>query len=289
VAGTRAKESTVPYTDRWTSVRVEIDAGIAWVELNRPEKRNAMNPTLNAEMVEVLLALDADDSAGVLVLTGAGDAWSAGMDLKEYFREVDGGPEHVQRRVRRDAAYWQWRLLRTYAKPTIAMVNGWCFGGAFTPLVACDLAIAANEATFGLSEINWGIPPGSVVSKALSDTVGSRAGLLYVMTGRTFDGTKAAEMGLVNASVPREQLRAEVEALARELLAKNPVVLRAAKLGYKHTGTMSWDQAEDYLYAKLEQSQFLDSEHGREQGLEQFLDEKRIKPGLQTYERPAEA
>jgi trans-feruloyl-CoA hydratase/vanillin synthase len=279
----------VSYADRWTSVRVEIDAGIAWVELNRPEKRNAMNPTLNAEMVEVLLALDADDSAGVLVLTGAGDAWSAGMDLKEYFREVDGGPEHVQRRVRRDAAYWQWRLLRTYAKPTIAMVNGWCFGGAFTPLVACDLAIAANEATFGLSEINWGIPPGSVVSKALSDTVGSRAGLLYVMTGRTFDGTKAAEMGLVNASVPREQLRAEVEALARELLAKNPVVLRAAKLGYKHTGTMSWDQAEDYLYAKLEQSQFLDAEHGREQGLEQFLDSKSIKPGLQTYERTAEA
>jgi trans-feruloyl-CoA hydratase/vanillin synthase len=279
----------VSYADRWTSVRVEIDAGIAWVELNRPEKRNAMNPTLNAEMVEVLLALDADDSAGVLVLTGAGDAWSAGMDLKEYFREVDGGPEHVQRRVRRDAAYWQWRLLRTYAKPTIAMVNGWCFGGAFTPLVACDLAIAADEATFGLSEINWGIPPGSVVSKALSDTVGSRVGLLYVMTGRTFDGTKAAEMGLVNASVPRAQLRAEVESLARELLAKNPVVLRAARLGYKHSGTMSWDQAEDYLYAKLEQSQFLDAEHGREQGLEQFLDEKRIKPGLQTYERPVDA
>ncbi len=277
----------MPYADRWTTVKVEIDAGIAWVELNRPEKRNAMNPTLNAEMVEVLLALDADDECGVLVLTGAGDAWSAGMDLKEYFREVDGEPEHVQRRVRRDAAYWQWRLLRTYAKPTIAMVNGWCFGGAFTPLVACDLAIAADEATFGLSEINWGIPPGSVVSKALSDTVGARAGLLYVMTGRTFDGQRAAEMGLVNASVPRARLRAEVESLARELLAKNPVVLRAARLGYKHTGTMSWDQAEDYLYAKLEQSQFLDAEHGREQGLEQFLDEKRIKPGLQTYERPA--
>ena len=151
----------MPYADRWTTVRVEMDDGIAWVELNRPEKRNAMNPTLNSEMVEVLLALDADDACGVLVLTGAGDAWSAGMDLKEYFREVDGGPEHVQRRVRRDAAQWQWRLLRTYAKPTIAMVNGWCFGGAFTPLVACDLAIAANEATFGLSEINWGIPPGS--------------------------------------------------------------------------------------------------------------------------------
>ena len=105
------------------------------------------------------------------------------------------------------------------------------------------------------------------------------------MTGRTFDGRKAADMGLVNASVPRAELRGEVEALARELLGKNPVVLRAAKLGFKHCGTMSWDQAEDYLYAKLEQSQFLDEEHGREQGLGQFLDEKRIKPGLQTYER----
>ena len=274
------------YDGRWTTVKVEVEEGIAWVELNRPEKRNAMSPTLNAEMVEVLLALDADEACGVLVLTGAGDSWSAGMDLKEYFREVDGSPEHVQRRVRRDAAYWQWRLLRTYAKPTIAMVNGWCFGGAFTPLVACDLAIAADEATFGLSEINWGIPPGSVVSKALADTVGSRAGLLYVMTGRTFDGQQAAAMGLVNASVPRAELRGEVESLARELLGKNPVVLRAAKLGFKHCGAMSWDQAEDYLYAKVEQSQFLDTEHGREQGLGQFLDEKRIKPGLQTYERP---
>ncbi len=277
------------YANRWTTVEVELDAGIAWVALNRPDKRNAMSPTLNGEMVEVLEALDADDDCGVLVLTGKGDAWSAGMDLQEYFREVDAGPEHVQRKVRRDAALWQWRLLRTYAKPTIAMVNGWCFGGAFTPLVACDLAIAADEATFGLSEINWGIPPGSVVSKALADTVGSRAGLLYVMTGRTFTGRQAAEMGLVNASVPLAELRAEVEALARELLDKNPVVLRAAKLGYKHCAAMSWGQAEDYLYAKLEQSQFLDDERGREQGLGQFLDEKRIKPGLQTYERPSGA
>src|SRR5215510_6554664 len=250
------------------TVTVELADGIAWVTLDRPEKRNAMNPTLNREMVEVLLELDAEDACGVLVLTGAGDSFSAGMDLKEYFREVDEQPEHVQRRVRRDANYWQWRLLRTYPKPTIAMVNGWCFGGAFTPLCACDLAVAADEATFGLSE-----------------TVGTREALLYIMTGRTFDGRKAAEMGLVNLSVPRERLRSEVESLARELLEKNPVVLRAAKLGFKHAQTMSWDTAEDYLYAKLEQSRFLDEEHGREQGLAQFLDEKSIKPGLEAYKR----
>ncbi|MGZ4413051.1 MAG: p-hydroxycinnamoyl CoA hydratase/lyase [Gaiellaceae bacterium] len=269
----------------WETVDVELYDGIAWVALNRPEKRNAMNPRLNQEMVEVLLELDADDACGVLVLTGAGDAFSAGMDLKEYFREVDVQPEHVQRRVRRDANYWQWRLLRTYAKPTIAMVNGWCFGGAFTPLCACDLAIAAEEATFGLSEINWGIPPGSLVSRGLAETVGIRDALLHVMTGRTFDGRKAAEMRLVNWCVPRARLRDEVEALARELLEKNPVVLRAAKLGFKHAQTMNWDTAEDYLYAKLEQSQFLDPERGRENGLAQFLDEKSIRPGLQTYRR----
>ena len=274
------------YAGRWKTVRVEVDRGVGWVELNRPEKRNAMSPTMNREMIEVLEALDADDECGVVVLTGAGDSFSAGMDLKEYFREIDEAPEHVQRKVRRDSALWQWRILRTFAKPTIAMVNGWCFGGAFTPLVACDLAIAADEATFGLSEVNWGIPPGGVVSKALAETVGSRTALLYIMTGRTFAGAQAAEMGLVNASVPRERLREEVETLARELLEKNPVVVRAAKLGFKHCRAMSWEQAEDYLYAKLEQSQFLDAERGREQGLAQFLDEKSIRPGLESYARP---
>jgi len=272
-------------TLRWETVRVEFDDGIAWVTLDRPDKRNAMNPTLNTEMVEVLEMLEGDERCGVLVLTGSGEAFSAGMDLKEYFREIDAAPENVQLRVRRDSAQWQWRMLRTYAKPTIAMVNGWCFGGAFTPLVACDLAIAADEARFGISEINWGIPPGGVVSKALAETVGTRDALLYIMTGRTFEGPKAAQMGLVNHSVPLERLREEVASLARELLDKNPVVLRAAKVGFKHCRDMSWDQAEDYLYAKLEQSQFLDPEQGRQQGLAQFLDEKSIRPGLQPYDR----
>jgi trans-feruloyl-CoA hydratase/vanillin synthase len=266
-------------------VEVEISDGVAWVSLNRPEKRNAMNPTLNSEMLEVLLALDAEPEAAVVVLTGAGESFSAGMDLKEYFREVDEQPDWVQRRVRRDSMGWQWRTLRTYAKPTIAMVNGWCFGGAFTPMIACDLAIAADEATFGLSEINWGIPPGGNVSRALAETVGTRDAMLYIMTGRTFDGPRAARMGLVNESVPRAELQATVSALADELKSKNPVVLRAAKLGFRHCREMSWDASEDYLYAKLEQSQFLDAEGGRETGMQQFLDEKSIRPGLQTYAR----
>lgn len=273
------------YEGRWKTVKVEVEGGIAWVTLNRPDKRNAMSPTLNAEMIDVLEAIELDAEAQVLVLTGEGDAWTAGMDLKEYFREVDAGPEILQEKIRRDASRWQWQLLRMYAKPTIAMVNGWCFGGGFSPLVACDLAIAADEAVFGLSEINWGIPPGNLVSKAMADTVGHRRALHYIMTGDTFTGAQAAEMGLVNSSVPLAELRDATIALAARLMDKNPVVLRAAKHGFKRSRELTWEQCEDYLYAKLDQAQLRDPERGREQGLKQFLDDKTIKPGLQAYKR----
>jgi trans-feruloyl-CoA hydratase/vanillin synthase len=273
------------YEGRWKTVKVEVEEGIAWVILNRPEKRNAMNPTLNTEMREILEVLEIDQEVKVLVLTGAGESWSAGMDLKEYFREIDKAPEVFQEKIRRDASTWQWKLLRMYAKPTIAMVNGWCFGGAFSPLVACDLAIASETAIFGLSEINWGIPPGNLVSKAMADTVGQRKALEYIMTGDTFTGAQAAEFGLVNKAVPLEQLREETKALALKLAGKNPVALRAAKHGFKRCRELTWEQSEDYLYAKLDQSQLRDPEHGREQGMKQFLDEKSIKPGLQSYKR----
>jgi feruloyl-CoA hydratase/lyase len=270
---------------RWETVRATVEDRIGWLEFNRPDKRNAMNPVLNREMADALQTLDADDDCGVVVLTGAGEAWSAGMDLKEYFREVDSAPLWRQRQVRWESQTWQWRILRHFSKPTIAMVNGWCFGGAFIPLVSCDLAIAADEATFGLSEINWGIPPGGLVSRCLADTVGTRDALWFIMTGETFGGERAAQMGLVNRSVPLAELREATERLARVLLEKNPVVLDAAKNGFKHAAEMSWEQSLDYLYAKLEQSQFQDRSGGREEGLKQFLDEKALRPGLEAYTR----
>ena len=273
------------YEARWETVKVDVEKGIGWITLNRPDKRNAISPTLNREMIDVLETLELDEEAQVIVLTGAGDAWTAGMDLKEYFRENDGKPEIFQERLRRDCSQWQWKLLRMYSKPTIAMVNGWCFGGAFSPLVACDLAIAADEAVFGLSEINWGIPPGNLVSKAVADTMGHRQALHYIMTGDTFTGQEAAAMGLINKSVPRAQLRDEVVALAEKLLAKAPTVLRIAKNGFKRCRELNWDQNEDYLYAKVDQSNYRDPEKGRAQGLKQFLDDKTIKPGLQTFKR----
>jgi len=221
----------------------------------------------------------------VLVLTGAGDSFSAGMDLREYFRAADHLPYLQQMRARRSAWQWQWRMLMSYPKPTIAMVNGWCFGGAFTPLVACDLAIAADEAQFGLSEINWGIIPGGNVTRAVVATMNLRDAMYYVMTGRTFDGKKAAQMGLVNESVPLAQLRERTKDLAKELLGKNPTVLRACKQAVRAVQGLPWEISDDYLMAKGVQARFWDTENGRAKGLRQFLDDKSFRPGLGGYKR----
>jgi feruloyl-CoA hydratase/lyase len=267
------------------NVKVEFDDGIAWVSLNRPDKRNAMSPALNAEMVEVLRRLEVDKRCGVLVLTGAGDSFSAGMDLKEYFKNLEGASRPEVLAIKRDAYQWQWRHLKYFFKPTIAMVNGWCFGGAFTPLVSCDLSIAANEATFGLSEINWGIVPGGNVMKAVASKMRQSDGLYYILTGDVFDGRKAAEMGLVNEAVPLAELRARTEELARKLLKINPVLLHGAKECYHGVVNMDWHLAEDYNNAKVEQATFHDTERAMQKGLDQFLEQKTFRPGLGAYDR----
>ena len=267
------------------TVLVEFDEGIAWVSMNRPEKKNAISVELAREMVEVVDWLETDPRCKVLVLTGKGESFSAGMDLRDYFRATDNAPQVERDRVYRTNGTWQWRRLLYYPKPTIAMVNGWCFGGAFTPVCACDLAIAAEEARFGLSEINWGIIPAGVVSKAFSTLVNQREGLYYAMTGKTFDGVKAASMGMVNEAVPLARLREHTRELAMVLMEKNPAALRTAKIAYKLSEDMSWEQAAEYLTAKSDQLMHFDEEKGREQGMKQFLDEKKYRPGLGAYKR----
>jgi trans-feruloyl-CoA hydratase/vanillin synthase len=266
------------------NVLVEFEEGIAWVTLNRPDKRNAMSPALNEEMRATVNALATDERCGVFVLTGAGESFAAGMDLREYFRETDNAPDTVLLNVRRVAEDWQWRRLRDYPKPTIAMVNGWCFGGAFTPVCACDLAIAAESATFGLSEINWGILPAGNVTKATMETIGYRNALYYTMTGENFDGRKAAEMGLVNEAVPLDQLRDRTRTLAKKLLQKNQTVLRGAKIAMKRMRYMDWEVSADYLYAKMAEALHLGGAGNRENAMKAFLDDKTFKPGVEHYQ-----
>ncbi len=263
-------------------VKVAVDRGIAWIRMDRPEKRNAMNPTMNRSMIEVLDALELDERCSVVVLTGTGESFSAGMDIKEYFRDTDHLPPLARNRVYRAAADWQWRRLRLYPKPTIAMVNGWCLGGGFTPMIACDIAISASDAKFSLSEINWGIIPAGNVAKALATVMNSRAALYYIMTGEMFDGRKAAEFGLVNEAVPRDVLETRTHEIALTLAGKNAITLRQAKISFKNVQDMDWETADDYLRAKQEEGRALDSERGREKGMREFLDEKVLKPGLGT-------
>jgi len=267
------------------NVLVDLEDGIAWVTMNRPEKRNAINPGLVFEMVEVLANLEGDDRAQVIVFTGAGDAFSAGQDLKEYFREVDAGPAIDRERLYRANADWQWRRLMYYPKPTIAMVNGWCFGGAFQLLLGCDLAVADEKAVFGLSEINWGIIPAGIVTKSVAMALAQRVALYYILTGDNFDGKRAAEIGLVNLAVPAAELKSSVRALAGKLVKKNPTVLRAAKTAYHHVRSMSWESSFEYLIAKSDQTKFRDPEKGDQKGMSQFIDDKRYRPGLETYDR----
>lgn len=271
-------------TKTYTTIKVEREQGITWVIFNRPEKRNAMNPTMHFEMVDVLTELESDPDTAVLVLTGAGESFCAGQDLKEYFRELDDKPA-ARRRVNWATQEWRWRRLYTFPKPTIAMVNGYCFGGAFTQVIACDFAIAAEDAIFGLSEINWGIFPGGLVSRALADVLSVRDAMYYIMTGDTFDGRRAAEMRLVTQAVPRSELREQTVKLAQKLMTKNPQALKAAKEVFKTARTMDYWQAEEYMAAKSTALQATDPERGREKGIRQFIDEKTYRPGMEAYRR----
>jgi len=265
------------------TVAFEVIDRIAWVKFNRPEKRNCMSPKLNRRMMEVLDELEFREDVGVLVLSGEGTAWSAGMDLKEYFRETEAEGLKGTRKAQSESYGW-WRRLRWFQKPTIAMVNGWCFGGGYGPLFACDLAFAAEDAQFGLSEINWGILPGGGATKVALELTSFRNAMYHAMMGENVDGKTAADWGFVNQALPADQLKARVTEVANVLLKKNPVALKATKDAVRRVGTMTYDEAEDYLIRAQEAANFHDKTEGRKEGIRQFIDEKSYKPGLGAYD-----
>jgi len=268
----------------YETVLIEKEDGITWLIMNRPEKRNAMSPQLHIEMDNALADLAVDPQTQVLVLTGAGEAFCAGQDIRLYFRANDDAPA-ARAKARHASNQWRWQRLSTFPQPTIAMVNGFCFGGGFTQVCACDLAVAADEALFGLSEVNWGILPGGIVSWNVAQTLNFRDGMYYALTGDTFDGRKAKEIGFVNFSFPKEKLRDETVKLARKLMEKSPAVLRYTKEALRAVRFMNEPQAADYLSAKSDALRFADKENSRTQGMKQFLDDKSYRPGLGAFKR----
>lgn len=265
------------------TVAVDVREGIAWVKFNRPEKRNCMSPKLNRQMLRVITALEFRDDVGVLVLGGEGSAWSAGMDLKEYFRETEAQGLAGVRGSQREAYGW-WERLRWYQKVTIAMVNGWCFGGGYGPLFACDLAFCSDDAQFGLSEINWGILPGGGASKVAQELMPFRKAIYHAMMGENLTGKQAEEQGLVTECVPANRLEARVLEIADVLLKKDPNALRFTKWAMRRMTEMTFDNAMDYLIRAQEALNGMGGLAARKEATRQFLDEKTFKPGLGAFD-----
>ena len=263
---------------------IEVDVGtdVATITFNRPEKKNCMSPTLHRNMCDALIEIEKARVKAV-VITGAGDAFCGGMDLEQFFLEPFDDYERLQRGWQ-DSFTWL-KHIKQFPAVTIAMVNGWCFGGGYGPLFACDLAICADEAQFGLSEINWGILPGGGATKVVCDLMPMRKAMYHALLGENLGGKEAEAAGLVNESVPAAQLRARVEEVAGKLLKKNWETLKATKDAVRRAREMTYDNAEDYLIRAQEALNWHDKSDGRHVGMKQFLDDKSYKPGLGAYRR----
>jgi enoyl-CoA hydratase len=203
-------------------LRTERRGAALWLTIDRPRARNALTPGVIAGLGEALAAADADPEVRVVVLTGAGDrAFCAGGNLDPAAGFLGG---HDGRR-----AYGQLLLrLQACRRPTVAMVNGHALAGGLGLVLGCDLAVAAEEATFGLPEIDVGLFPYQVLGVLLRH-VGRKAALDLAMTGRRIDAREARALGLVSRVVPRAELPGETERLVTTLAGKSAAVLALGK------------------------------------------------------------
>ena len=200
-------------------VQIEVDEGVAVVTLNRPDAKNAMNLKMTAEVGEAMWALDADDDVRVIVLTGAGSAFCAGIDLSEGAATFDAGghEEHNQELGVTDEgitdrfAFWRMRT------PTIAAINGAAIGAGLTVTLVFDIRIASEDAKLRFPFVRMNLIPEASSTWMLPRLIGPSRALELFLTGRFFSGAEAAEMGLVSRAVPKDQVLPAALELAREI------------------------------------------------------------------------
>jgi enoyl-CoA hydratase/carnithine racemase len=201
------------------AVRYAVEGGVAWLVIDRPEARNAINRAVGEGLWDGFRRFEADPAAAVLVLTGAGGAFCAGADLKEMAALAMTVPP-------RDMAPHLGRNLQV-TKPVVAAVNGVALGGGFLLAMMCDLCVAASSARFGITEARWG--RGAPWAAPLPWLVPPRVALELLLTGEPIDARRAHEVGLVNRVVPDAALRQEAGRLAAAVAANAPLSVRAAK------------------------------------------------------------
>lgn len=267
--------------DDFQFIKTELAEGILTITLDRPEKRNAMSVELTWEMVRLLEAVSLNESVRVVIICGAGKGFCAGMDIKDFF-DLSQRDEAALRAAREAANHWRVRQLRHLPQPTIAMVHGFCFGGAFGIIEACDIVFAADNTTFALSEINFGHFPAGPVAKAISRTMTARSASYYALSGKSFDGPEAESTGIITRAWPEQQLREETYRLAEDLAQKDAVALQFTKESLRFVETMSWDAALDYNAAKFAELKSRQRGEGsRAASVASFLEGK-TRPGLGT-------
>lgn len=264
------------------TINLEIDGPTATIFLNRPDKKNAMNPQMHQDMNRALDAIEEDGDVKVVVVTGNGDSFSSGMDLEECFLKPYEDPQLFYR-TNLVALTW-FKRLKAFPAVTVAKVNGFSFGGGVLVTGICDLAIASETALFGLSEINFGIFPAGGASWAAAHNLPRKQALYYILTGDTLTGREAEKYGLVNKAVPADQLDAETDRLVGKLVKKNPVTLALAKQVYEQNRTVDLPAAIDYDQAKLWELSRLTGNEWINVALKQF-EKRSYQPGLSTYSR----
>ncbi len=250
-------------------LKIETKAGVCTITLDRPEKRNAFDDGLIAELTAALTAAANDDSVRVVVLTGSGMVFSSGADL-DWMKRMAGYDEAANRKDALALADLM-RTLNELPKPTIARVNGAAFGGAVGLVACCDVAIAVELAKFSLSEVRLGLVP-SAISPYVINAIGARQARRWFLTAEPFDAATAQRIGLVHEVVSPAGLDFAVNAQVDHLRKGGPKALGVAKKlvrrmsGLRVTDELAGETAE--LIARLRVSP-----EGQE-GLTAFLEKR---------------
>jgi len=214
----------------YENLRVTQHEGVVTMTLQRPEKRNALTPEMITEMLHALDRIEAC-SCGVMVLTGEGEAFCAGLDL-EHLRVLT---QKTLEEHRQDSAQVAtlFRRIYDFPKPTIAAVNGSAIAGGAGLATVCDFAYAVPEAKFGYTEVHIGFVP-AIVSSFLIRRAGERVARDLLLTGRIFKAQEARELGLINGVVDQAELMGRCYSLAKQLLGNSPASLTATKKLLSH-------------------------------------------------------
>jgi methylglutaconyl-CoA hydratase len=210
----------------YSTLLLECKDNIATITLNRPDKRNAVSTAMIADIQSALDAIEKNHSTRVVILTGAGKAFCAGMDLDMLAAIATQSPAENQEDSRRIA-----KLLRriwAFPRPMIAAVNGAAYAGGCGIATLCDFTLAIPEAKFGYTEVKIGFLP-AIVSVFLTRQIGEKRSRDLLLTGRIIDAKQAMEFGLVTEVVPAEQLMSRSLELAADLIAASPNSLTRAK------------------------------------------------------------